>query len=155
MADGSSLPLLIRPARPDERVALEALQWRSSLDNEGDREALLAHPDAIVLPAEQIAEGHVLVAESYGAIVGFGAIMPRDDGHAELDGLFVDPEQMGHGIGRRLVDACAELARARGGRSLHVIGNPHAVAFYERCGFERTGVSETRFGPAVTLRKAL
>lgn len=155
MADRSIAPPALRLARPDERAALEALQWRASLTNEGDRAALLAHPDAIVLPDEQIAAGQVVVAEAHGTILGFAAILPRADTQTELDGLFVEPEAMGCGIGRRLVEACAELARSRGSRCLHVIANPHAAAFYERCGFEPVGTAETRFGPAMTLKKRL
>src|SRR6516164_4339974 len=75
----------IRPARPDERTTLEALQWRASLNNEGDREALLANPDAIALPIEQIATGCVFVAEIDGSVAGFAAVVPRSDGGAELD----------------------------------------------------------------------
>jgi hypothetical protein len=37
----------IREARPEELADLEALQRRASLANPGDREAILAHPDAI------------------------------------------------------------------------------------------------------------
>ena len=36
---------------------LESLQWRASLGNPGDRDALLANPDAIALMIEQIAAG--------------------------------------------------------------------------------------------------
>ena len=53
----------IRPARPDEQATLESLQRRASLSNPGDREALLANPDAIAVPIEQIAQGCVFVAE--------------------------------------------------------------------------------------------
>ena len=155
MTDPPPEATIVRRARPAERHVLEALQWRASLDNAGDRAALLAHPDAIVLPPQQIADGQVLVAEAHGVVIGFGAILTRDDGETELDGLFVEPAHMGRGIGRRLVDACTDLARAGGSRYLHVIGNPHAAAFYERCGFERIGITETRFGPGLTLRKPL
>jgi len=44
----------IRLALPVERRDLEQLQWRASLNNPGDRVALLANPDAIALPLEQI-----------------------------------------------------------------------------------------------------
>jgi len=44
---------LIRRALPVERASLEALQWRPSLANSGDRDSLLANPDAIALPVEQ------------------------------------------------------------------------------------------------------
>jgi hypothetical protein len=50
----------IRPAVPSEQKELEALQWRASLTNAGDRDALLANPDAIALPLEQMAPGGVL-----------------------------------------------------------------------------------------------
>src|SRR5882672_3565339 len=61
----------IRPAVMAERQALEALQRRASLNNPGDRDALLANPDAIELRPDQIAAGQVFVAERDGAIVGF------------------------------------------------------------------------------------
>jgi hypothetical protein len=91
--------VLIRPARYDERSFLEALQWRASLANSGDRDSLLANPDAIAVPAEQITDGHVLVAQSDGVIVGFAAVLPRPDGNAELDALFVEPTSGSEGWG--------------------------------------------------------
>ena len=145
----------IRPAIPAERKALEALQWRASLGNEGDRDALLRHPDAIDLPAEQIAAGGVFVLEQNGAIAGFSAILPREDGDTELDALFVDPEIQRRGIGRKLIEHCAAVARSAGSSALHVIGNAHAKEFYLSCGFEILGPFETRFGSGLLMRKAL
>jgi GNAT superfamily N-acetyltransferase len=146
---------MIRPATPAERKTLEALQWRASLGNEGDRDALLRHPDAIDLPPEQIAGGGVFVLEQDGAIVGFSAILPRDDGDTELDALFVEPSIQRRGIGRRLIEHSAEVARARGSKALHVVGNAHAKPFYLACGFDIVGTFETRFGPGLLLRRAL
>jgi GNAT superfamily N-acetyltransferase len=147
--------LIIRPAIPAERRTLEALQWRASLGNEGDRDALLRHPDAIDLPLEQIAAGGVFVLEQDGAIVGFAAILPRDDGDIDLDALFVEPSMQRRGIGRKLIDHCAERARSMGSRALHVVGNIHAKEFYLTCGFTLVGSFETRFGPGLLMRKAL
>src|SRR6476660_4305675 len=121
--------IVIRPALQTERSSLEALQWRASLANPGDRDSLLANPDAIALPDEQIADGHVLVAQLDGVIVGFAAVLPRPDGNAELDALFVEPSLWKRGVGRLLVDQCADLARRRASRILHVVGNPHAEGF--------------------------
>jgi hypothetical protein len=87
-----------------ERQALEALQRRASLNNPGDRDALLANPDAIELPPDQIAAGHVFIAERNGAIVGFSAVLPREGPEMDLDGLFVEPHLWRHGIGRLLVE---------------------------------------------------
>src|ERR1700739_4314278 len=45
----------IRRAAVSEQKELEDLQLRASLTNAGDRDALLAYPDAIELPLAQIA----------------------------------------------------------------------------------------------------
>lgn len=147
--------LHIRRARASEQRALEALQRRASLANEGDRQAILAHPDAIELPLDQIAAGQVFVLESAKAVRGFAVILLRADGDAELDGLFVEPSSWRRGFGAALVAHCIERARARGAIALHVLGNPHAMAFYLDCGFEVVGVEATRFGSGLRLRRPL
>jgi GNAT superfamily N-acetyltransferase len=146
---------MIRRAIPAERQALEALQLRASMGNEGDREALLLHPDAIDLPVEQIMAGDVFVLEEDGAVVGFSAIQSREDGDMELDALFVEPGIQRRGIGKRLVEHCAEIARSKGSTTLHVIGNPHAEQFYLACGFSIIGSFQTRFGPGLLMRLPL
>jgi GNAT superfamily N-acetyltransferase len=147
--------VIIRPAVPSEREILEALQLRASLINEGDRDALERHPDAIDLPLEQIAAGAVFVAEDGGAVLGFSAILRREDGDTELDALFVEPSTQRRGIGRMLVEHCANTARAAGASALHVVGNPHAEKFYLACGFSIVGTFQTRFGPGLLMRKTL
>jgi GNAT superfamily N-acetyltransferase len=144
-----------RPARASERQALEALQRRASLSNPNDREALLAHPDAIELPLDQIVAGHVFVVEWNGTTAGFAAVVPRDDGNSELDALFVEPDHWKHGFGRLLVEHCASVARTRGSAALHVIGNPHAEGFYRACGFEQIGTTHTRFGMGLLFRRGI
>jgi N-acetylglutamate synthase-like GNAT family acetyltransferase len=144
---------LIRPAVVFEQKDLEDLQRRASLKNTGDRDALLAHPDAIELPPELIAAGAVFVWEQNGAIAGFAALLSRADGDAELDALFVDPSMQRCGIGRSLVDHCSQVAHSRGSTFLHVVGNPHAQDFYLACGFSLTGSAETRFGPGLLMRR--
>jgi len=147
--------VVIRPARPDEHTMLESLQRRASLANPGDREALLANPDAIVLPISQIEDGCVFVAERDGFVAGFAAVIARPDGGAELDALFVEPHLWKQGIGRGLVDHAADVSRARSAPFLHVIGNPHAEGFYVSCGFRVTGTFDTRFGVGLAMRREL
>jgi len=145
----------IRTARLDERPTLESLQRRASLSNPGDRDALLANPDAIAVPLEQITEGCVFVAERDGSVAGFAAVVPRPDAGAELDALFVEPDLWKQGIGRRLVEHVANIARMRAATFLHVIGNPHAQGFYVSCGFFVNGTVETRFGIGLDMRMGL
>ncbi|MFN4176553.1 GNAT family N-acetyltransferase [Phenylobacterium sp.] len=115
---------------------------------------LTDNPDAIELPGEHVP--HAFVAEdASGRVLGFAVVLPREDGDAELDGLFVEPDAWRRGIGARLVDEAARRARDAGARSLHVVANERALAFYAACGFEVTGQVMTRFAPAPTMRKTL
>ena len=144
-----------RLALPAERSALEDLQRRASLIWEEDREALLAHPDAIELPLEQITDGRTVVAENAGTLLGFAVVLRRDDGDAELDGLFVEPTQWRHGIGRALVEQAERIAARDGAANLWVIANTRALDFYDSCGFVTVGEVQTRFRPAPRMRKAI
>jgi GNAT superfamily N-acetyltransferase len=145
----------IRTALASEQRALEALQWRASLNNPGDREALLANPDAIELPLPQIEAGGVFVAEVGGTLQGFAAILPREDGESELDALFVEPESWRQGVGRALVEHCCLAASSTGSVSLHVIGNPHAEGFYTLCGFRVLGTKQMQFGVGLLMKRGL
>src|SRR5262245_64246737 len=95
-----SIAVKLRLAEPGERADLEELQRRASLELPEYRAQLLAHPDAIHLPPAQIANGQVIVAELNGEIAGFAAVVA-----GELDGLFVEPDLWGCGIGKALVEA--------------------------------------------------
>ena len=141
----------IRLAEPGEREMLEDLQRRASLALEEHRAQLEAHPDAVHLPAEQLALGQVHVAEQAGRPVGFAAVVISEEA-AELDGLFVEPDSWGQGIGRALAEHATHLAR-RKGLSLSVVAGPTATGFYERCGFSFEGEATTRFGPAVRMSR--
>lgn len=146
---------MIRPARADERDALIALQRRASLVWEEDRAFLLANPGVIDLPADQIAEGHVFVWDEGPAVLGFGVVLPRDDGHAQLDGLFVEPAAWGRGIGRRLVEHGLDLARRRGAIDVYLIANMRARGFYEKCGFQLVAEVQMPSGKGVRMVRPL
>jgi GNAT superfamily N-acetyltransferase len=139
--------LTVRLARPEERDELEQLQWRASTALPDYREQLEAHPDAIHLPAAQIANEQVHVAELDGRIAGFAALVG-----GELDGLFVEPDLWRRGIGAALVEVATHEAR-RKGLALTVIANPTVREFYESCGFSLEGEAATRFGPGLRMSK--
>jgi predicted N-acetyltransferase YhbS len=141
----------IRLAQVSERDALEQLQRRSSLHGPLYRAQLAAHPDAIDLPVEQIATGLVRVAEQDGIVVGFAVLLERCADGCELDGLFVEPDRMRGGVGRRLVEDAKRIAAERGATRIDVIANPQAVAFYDAVGFEPAGEAQTRFGSALRM----
>jgi ribosomal protein S18 acetylase RimI-like enzyme len=146
------LAFLIRSAVPDDLGVLLDIYVRSSLSDEDDREALLAHPDALVLGDAGVREGRTRVATTpEGRIVGFATWL-RTRGALDVEDLVVDPEWMGRGVGRELVlDLPAVAHQQRVGR-LEVTANRRASGFYKKMGFVEAGETATRFGPALRMR---
>jgi GNAT superfamily N-acetyltransferase len=146
VAFGDSRLLQIRWSTPADLAPLTAVFVRASLSNEGDREALLANPAALVLEGDSIAKGRSRVATHTDHIVGFATIV-LIDGVFDLQDLFVDPEWMRQGVGRQLVHDAAAIAARRGVECISVTANPHALDFYEALGFVVDGKVQTLFGP--------
>lgn len=140
-----------RPARPDEQPALEGILRRASLAESRYREQLLAHPEVLVLPVDQIEAGRVFVSELDRKPAGFCVVVPASAGEHELEGLFVDPPFWGRGIGRLLVGHAAGIASGAGARRISVIAGHEARGFYEKCGFTVMGETHTQFAPALIM----
>jgi molecular chaperone GrpE len=68
------------------------LQRRASLKWDAARPEQVQHPQTLTLPADHIAAGLVIVFEHWGEAAGFAVVVPRDDGRADIDGPFVEPD---------------------------------------------------------------
>ncbi len=123
----------------------------ASLADEAHRQALLDNPEAVYLPTEQIEAGQVILAEDASGLLGFCVVLPREDGQAELDGLFTRPDAWGRGVGRALTQDAMHRAAAMGAVTLHVVASPRARGFYERLGFEFVRDTPTLLGPAISM----
>jgi RimJ/RimL family protein N-acetyltransferase len=79
-----------------------------------------------------------------GAVTLERQTRPKSAHKALLIGMYVAPEARGQGLGRRLVEAILQNARARDGLKLITLtvteGNDAAEQLYARCGFQRFGV---------------
>jgi N-acetylglutamate synthase-like GNAT family acetyltransferase len=81
---------------------------------------------------EAIERYEFFVAEEGGVVVGFGELGQEA---GEIQGLYVSADAAGRGVGRRLLSALEERARAHGLGSLRLTSSLNAVPFYERAGF--------------------
>ena len=123
---------MIRPARSDELSALTELMHRSKAHWGYDEHFMRAARAVLQLSEKDLAEGRLAVFDA-GKPLGICKLVV-DGAHADLDKLFVDPEAMGHGVGRALMDWATRSAVAAGARYLTIEADPDAVPFYERMG---------------------
>ncbi|WP_280714709.1 GNAT family N-acetyltransferase [Kitasatospora sp. MAP5-34] len=149
----------IRTARATDERALALLDraawsWLSDVIPQPPEDAKVFD---VHLPPEQflVAEAADLEAAGSqdGRILGFIRQAPptplASNSHVrQIRGLAVSPEARGQGIGRALVEAACESARAAGIRrmTLRVLAhNAPARRLYGRCGFQVDGVSPEEF----------
>jgi putative acetyltransferase len=133
---------------PEDAAAFGRLneEWISSLFTleEKDRETL-ADPFGHYVETG----GDVLLARDCDdRVIGCVALEPAADGVFELSKMAVSPEEQGRGIGRLLMDAAIDRARALGASSLFLGSNRRlapAVGLYESVGFRH--VPRERVGP--------
>src|ERR1700674_4809447 len=110
--------LAIRPLKDAaDAAAFRALneEWiaRSCVIEEHDREQL-EDPVAAYIDTG----GEILIAELDAQPIGCVALVPDGTGAYELSKMAVSPELRGQGIGRKLLTAAIDHARAVGARSL-------------------------------------
>ena len=82
------------------------------------------------------------VAEQEGKIVGCAALEIYSWKLAEVRSLAVSPATQGHGVGKRLVEACIDRARAN--NILEVMAITSSDGFFMSCGFDYTLPGEKR-----------
>lgn len=134
---------------------LEEIQRRASLKWDAAQPEQIQHPQTLTLPADHIAAGLVIVFEHWGEPAGFAVVVPRDDGRADIDGPFVEPDLWRTGIGRKLVEEAAHFARALEAGELVAAANARSEPFYAKCGFKATGTVDTTHGPVSVMSRNL
>jgi GNAT superfamily N-acetyltransferase len=124
----------VRPARPEEKVALARLFVRA---RNGMEYVPPVPEEHVPLIADEIVERHeeIWVAEEDARLLGFLAIRHSVTQDWEtLEKLYVEPDEQGRGIGTALLDMAKEL-RPEGLYLWVFQKNEGGRRFYERHGF--------------------
>lgn len=142
--------MIIRPARPDEIQDLSDLCLRSKAHWPYDAVFIEACRDELTVHASDIEQHALRVAELAGRPVGVIKLVSTANS-VDLDLLFVDPDYIGEGIGRALLEWGIDFARAQGFHSMTTVADPYAESFYALMGFEKTGEAPSGSIPGRTL----
>jgi ribosomal protein S18 acetylase RimI-like enzyme len=149
------MTLPIRPARPEDRAAIEALV-HAAYSPYVARNGLLPGPMRDDY-GQRIGEGRVHVAEADGAIAGLLVLLPQDDALL-LDNVAVDPARHGTGIGRALLLFAEKSARAAGYGAIRLYTQEimvENVALYSRIGYRETHRAEEKGLKRIYMLKTL
>ena len=128
----------IRRATPDEAHALTALAHAAK--------RYWGYPEAFIrlwkrdltFTPEFIEKHPVYAAVHRGDLIGVVALSLNRT-TCELEHLWVAPERIGTGLGRRLLTKAVRLAKSVGAQRLEIASDPNAEVFYLRMGAQRIG----------------
>lgn len=135
----------LRDAVPGDAAALTDIAMRSKAVWGYSAEFMAACEDELTVTPTDI-EGDSIdyfVASENGTVIGYTALDYASAPHIELEALFVDPDRIGMGVGHRLLEHAVKSARRRGGQSLVIQADPHAVDFYTAAGARVLGTRES------------
>lgn len=175
------MPLVLRPARPDDLDALRAVMDAAIgrlQDGFLTPEQVEASRAIMGLDTQLIDDGTYIVAEVDGVLAGGGGwscratlyggdhtpgrtpdlLDPAVDA-ARIRAMYTHPSFARQGIGRRILTACEDAARAAGFRSAELMATLAGVPLYTACGYVPVEkIVDGRGGasvPLVRMRKAL
>jgi GNAT superfamily N-acetyltransferase len=131
--------LTIRPARPEDRPAMERIcahtwEWGDYIPEVWDE----------WLADEQ---GLLIVGELAGRVVALSRFRFQARDQIWLEGMRVDPEYRRRGIGRKLLDHSITFAQERGARVVRLSTSYHNLAVHTmtaQAGMERVGAYQLR-----------
>jgi GNAT superfamily N-acetyltransferase len=118
------------------------------------REWLEAWRDELTISPDHVAAHDVFVAVTTGRLAGAKAgadggrisgfyALVCDAPDAELEHLWIEPDDIGSGVGRLLFEHSLARARSRRCHRVRIVSDPNAEAFYRHMGAAWIGVHHT------------
>ncbi len=153
-----NVPCDIRPAQGSEAAQLSSLALQAKAHWGYDEDFMADCVEELTWTEDHINDPWIQfsVAQIRDQRVGFYAIAQLTAGVFELEALFVEPEHIGTGIGRTLMQHAMQAVREAGGHTLLIQGDPNAERFYlaagaVRCGYRESGSIPGRMLPMFRL----
>lgn len=119
--------------RQDVRQISElAIRSKSHWDYTPDQ--MTVFRNELTMTPNQLDSRIAFAIEHGSGLLGFYTIVKCDDGAAELEHLFIDPEHLRCGLGTQLLRHATAHSRSHGIQKIVVASDPNAAGFYEHHG---------------------
>ena len=132
------MSIQIRRATPDEAETLTSIAHAAKRRWNYPEKWIEHWKDDLTITPDFINHNEVYVAVVDGVIAGCCALVVSDS-LAELEHMWIDPQQMRTGVGRALFEHTKQRAKQLGLTELELSADPNAEGFYERMGAMRIG----------------
>lgn len=135
----------LRAARASEAGLLSELALRSKAHWGYSHEFIEACRAELSYREDQLRSKHMrfVVLESAGIVIGFYALARQSGQVVELEALFVEPQFIGKGFGRLLIEDAKSAASSLGATRLIIQGDPNAERVYLAAGGVLIGTRES------------
>ena len=135
----------IRPAQPADAAVLTALALRSKAYWGYPADFMSACEVELRVTAEKINSPRMAyyVAMHGDNAAGFAALEFVSGPTAELEALFIEPDLIGRGFGRELMQFAIRVAESQGIKRLLIQSDPRAEDFYLAAGARPVGERES------------
>lgn len=132
--------LVIRQARADEGPDLTGLAVRAKSHWAYDDEFLESARACLTIDAETIRSSRIFVVDRDGRRIGFYGLI-GDPSEGRLEWMFLEPDAIGHGYGRRMWEDAIARAKDAGFSELLIESDRFAEPFYLAMGATRVGAT--------------
>jgi len=134
---------------------LTALTIRSKANWDYSPEQIEKWKEDLTVTQEYIANNSVYKLIDDERLIGYYSFFQISDGKAKLDNVFIEPEFMGKGYGRILINDFLRRIESIGFKKVTLDSDPNAEKFYKRLGFKMVGKLESsiknRFLPVMEM----
>jgi ribosomal protein S18 acetylase RimI-like enzyme len=128
----------IRRAKPEQAHDLTQIALAAKRHWEYPERWMELWKPQLTFSPEYFAENESWVAESQDAPIAFYTLLEKD-GNGWVENLWVLPEYIGKGVGKKLFLDALQRCRQRGYKCLQLEADPNAVGFYEKMGMKKIG----------------
>ena len=135
----------IREACPEEASSLSELALRSKAYWGYSQEFLGSCRSELAVDPDRIGseDYQCFVAVDGDEVLGFYTVKEISDRVYELEALFVEPQHIGTGVGRSLMQRAVRSLSRQGAARLIIQGDPNATDFYVAAGARQVGSRES------------
>jgi GNAT superfamily N-acetyltransferase len=136
----SKMEMKIRRPRIDELSLLSSLALRSKAYWGYDNEFIEMCREELTVKKRFLEEHEIFIGELEQKITGFYVLEEINANKTELSFLFIEPQFIKNGIGKKLFAHAIRLAFSRNYRSIIIQSDPFAEAFYLKMGAVKIGI---------------